>query len=132
MDYKATTFKNKLIRDDRGVLIPFESQKDIPFEVKRVYFIKDLTTGSKRGMHAHYKILQTVFCISGSFRMLFDDGKSKSYEKISMGESYLIDKMVWHEMDEFSNDCIIVVFASEHYDKSDYITDYEEFRKLTR
>jgi dTDP-4-dehydrorhamnose 3,5-epimerase-like enzyme len=130
--YKAKSFPVKHVQDDRGSLIPLEAMKDIPFEVKRVYFIKDVPTNIKRGAHAHYKTNQAIFCIQGSCRMSFDNGKTNSFEKIQTDRFFLIDTMIWHEMDQFSPDCIIVVFADQHFDKADYILNYDEFLRLTK
>jgi dTDP-4-dehydrorhamnose 3,5-epimerase-like enzyme len=132
MDYKAPQFDLKTYHDPRGTLIPIEAVKDVPIDFKRVYFIKGMPADIKRGAHAHIKTKQVVFCVSGSCRMSFDDGKTISYETIEANKSYLIDVMIWHEMDQFSPDCVIVVFADHYYEKDDYIADYNEFKRLTK
>jgi len=125
----------KKIRDDRdGNLIIAESKKDIPFDIKRVYYINHLENSvSIRGKHAHKKLEQVIFCISGSFVLGLDDGKNK--QKIIMNQDNLgiiLGSMLWHTMENFSSGCVMLVFASDHYDESDYIRNYDEFLKLQR
>ncbi len=115
-----------------GNLAIAQEQKNIPFEIKRVYFINSLQNrDAVRGKHAHRKLKQSIFCINGSFDLDLDDGKSK--QVIEMDTAYvgvMLNGMLWHEMRNFSPDCVILVFADEYYDKEDYIRDYDEFKKL--
>lgn len=122
--------KLKLIRDERdGNLVILESLKDIPFEVKRLYYITNLeNTVSVRGKHAHRQLEQVIFCIQGSFTLGLDDGTSK--QKILMNQVNVgirLGKMLWHTMEDFSNGCVLLVVASDYYNESDYIRDYDEF-----
>lgn len=116
--------------DDRGSLIVAESQKSIPFEIKRLYYILGAKADTPRGFHAHKKLDQVAFCIQGSCKMIMDNGKNK--EEVSLNQpnkGLKIPAMVWHEMHYFSEDCVLLVLASEHYDESDYIRDYDDFLK---
>lgn len=101
----------------------------MPFQIKRVYYIYNLNDNAVRGKHAHKKLEQMLFCISGSFIMELEDSNVK--QSIAFDESNVgiyLGPEVWHTMSHFSEDCIILVLASDHYDESDYIRDYSQFR----
>lgn len=118
----------KSLGDERGGLVALENNKDIPFEVKRVYYIFDTKDNIARGFHAHKELKQLAVCVSGSCSMFLDDGqKKKSVFLDSPTKGVFIDKMIWREMHDFSSDCVLLVLASEHYDESDYIRNYNEF-----
>jgi len=128
MQVKTLNFNIK--GDDRGSLIALEQYKEIPFEIKRVYYIFGTKEGVRRGFHAHKSLKQVAVCVKGSCKFLFDDGKSKEYVELNSPDiGLLIDKFVWREMYDFSPDCVLVVFADGYYDESDYIRDYTEFIK---
>lgn len=114
-----------------GNLVIAESKKNIPFDVKRIYYITNLfNKKSKRGFHAHKKLEQIIFCVNGSFKLHLDDGKNK--QNISMSDPYFgvrLGPKLWHTMTHFSSDCVILVFASDYYKESDYIRNYEKFLK---
>ena len=113
--------------DQRGGLVAIESNQSIPFEIKRLYYIFN-TNHQPRGFHAHINLKQIAFCIQGSCRMLMDSGKEKQEVVLCQPNQGLkIPPMVWHEMHDFSDDCVLLVLASEHYDESDYIRDYQDF-----
>ena len=114
--------------DERGSLISLEENKNIPFEIKRVYYIFNTVEGIRRGFHAHKKLKQVLVCVAGSCKILLDDGKSK--EEISLdnpNKGLLIESMIWREMFDFSPDCVLMVLANEVYDESDYFRDYQQF-----
>lgn len=114
--------------DSRGQLIALETLKDIPFEIKRVYYIYDTKSNVTRGLHAHKKLQQVLICVSGSCKILLDDGKEKSVVSLnSPTEGLFLSHNIWREMFDFSTDAVLLVLASEHYDESDYIRDYNEF-----
>ena len=120
----------KKIKDlNDGVLSIAESENEIPFQIKRVYYIYDFKEKkSKRGYHAHKKLKQVIFSISGSFTLTLDDGFNKySYTLSDPNRGVFIDKRIWHTMNDFSKDCIIIVFASDLYQEKDYIRDYNDF-----
>lgn len=118
--------------DDRGSLVALEgNKKSIPFEIKRVYYIYGTKKGVARGFHAHKKLKQVAICLSGSCRFVMDNGIDKAEVNLdSPLQGLLIDTMQWHEMYDFSSDCILLVLASDVYDESDYIRDYDEFVKM--
>jgi dTDP-4-dehydrorhamnose 3,5-epimerase-like enzyme len=127
---KLATFKD--LPD--GNLFIAEAAKQIPFEIKRVYFINSLANPKAvRGKHAHRKLEQVLFCISGSLLLHLDDGENKQRVKLndpSMG--IWLRPLVWHVMSSFSYDSIILVLANEWFDEGDYIRDYAEFLRLAR
>lgn len=112
-----------------GNLVIGEAKKNIPFEIKRIYYINNLfNKKSKRGHHAHKKLEQIIFCINGSFRLNLDDGKTK--QSIAMNDPYYgirLGPKLWHTMSHFTNDCVILVLANDYYKESDYIRNYEIF-----
>ena len=123
----------KPLGDERGSLIALEDGKDVPFDIKRVYYIYGTKEGVSRGFHAHRKLKQVAVCVTGSCRFILDNGKQKS-EVILNGatKGLLIEGLIWREMYDFSPDCVLMVLASEYYDESDYIRDYSEFIKAIR
>ena len=131
MEVKIINFEIK--GDDRGKLIAIEELKNIPIEIKRVYYIFDNKNNTKRGFHAHKNLQQVVICVKGSCKFLLDDGKEKKEVVLNVpNKGLFIDKMIWREMYDFSEDCVLVVLANDYYDESDYIRDYEEFLKIIK
>ena len=114
--------------DERGSLVALEAEKSVPFAIKRVYYIFGTKNGVARGFHGHKKLQQIAICITGKCRMILDDGKERSEAWLdSPNKGLVIGDLVWREMHDFSEDCVLLVLASEHYDESDYIRDYNEF-----
>lgn len=119
------------IVDDRGSLIALEASKNIPFEIKRVYYLFSTDTTSIRGLHSHKKLNQVMIAMHGSCVVTLDDGKTKTeYLLDSPNQGLFIGNNIWREMKEFSPESVITVIASDYYDESDYIRDYNEFMKL--
>ena len=119
--------------DDRGQLIAIEQQIDIPFEIKRVYYIFDTLSNVRRGFHAHKELQQVLICTSGECKILLDDGKEKMTVHLnSPSEGLYISGCIWREMYDFSPGAVLMVLASEHYDESDYIRKYDEFIKYVK
>lgn len=117
-----------VISDTRGDLTFIENQKHIPFDIARVYYLYNLPVDANRGGHAHRDLQQVIFALSGSFRILLDDGQRKT-EVILRNPSIglYINRMVWREMDFFSQSAVCMVIASNPYDESDYYRNYEGF-----
>ena len=118
--------------DERGSLVAVEigMEKAVPFDIKRVYYIYHTAGGVSRGYHAHKKLKQVAICLAGKCRMVLDDGNSREEVWLdSPNKGLVIEDMVWREMHDFSQDCVLLVLASEHYDESDYIRSYEDFIK---
>lgn len=120
------------IGDHRGALGIIEGNI-LDFPIKRVYYLIETQKGVSRGFHAHKKLKQIAIVLSGQCRMVLDDGHVK--EELIMSapaKGVLLPPMIWHEMHDFSADCVLLVLASDHYDESDYIRNYEEFLKLAK
>ena len=116
--------------DDRGQLVALEEFKDIPFEIKRVYYMYDTGEGVHRGFHAHRSLEQILICIHGSCKVLLDNGTEKKV--ISLEKPYeglYIANDMWREMYDFSSDAVLLVLASDFYKEEDYIRDYDVFLK---
>lgn len=118
--------------DDRGKLIALEElSEQVPFPVKRFYYIYDTTPGTVRGKHAHRNLRQLLICASGACTIVCErpDGARSEHRLDWPNKGLLIEGLVWREMKDFSKDAVLMVLASEYYDESDYIRDYEEFKK---
>lgn len=116
--------------DERGQLSVLESPKNIPFPIKRVYYLTNTKSDVARGFHAHKKLEQVAVCVSGRCRMILDNGHEKESVWLdSPNKAIRIEAMVWHEMHEFSEGCVLLVLASDLYDESDYIRDYLAFKE---
>lgn len=116
--------------DDRGQLIALEEFNDIPFRIKRVYYMYDTVTDVVRGSHAHKKLQQILVCVHGSCKIRLDNGKEKKVVVLEKPyEGLYVANNMWREMYDFSPDAVLMVFASELYDEEDYIRDYDEFLK---
>ncbi|MBT9182788.1 WxcM-like domain-containing protein [Pectobacterium punjabense] len=118
--------------DERGSLISLEQGNNIPFSIKRVYYMFNTKKEVHRGFHAHKKLKQVVIAVRGSCRFILDNGK----EKIDLlldnpAQGLLIESFIWREMYNFSDDCVLMVLADSLYDESDYIRNYDDFIKIT-
>ena len=121
------------IIDVRGNLSFVENNTQLPFEIKRAYWIYDVPGGTDRGGHAYAENTEFVIALSGSFDVLLDNGEH--VEKFSLNRSYyglLIPKMMWRTMENFSTNSLALVLSSTEYSESDYIRDYQEFLKAVR
>ena len=119
--------------DPRGELITVEFENDLPFMMKRVYFIRNVPSETRRGLHAHFELEQVALCLAGSCKMLLDDGKTKTVVTLDAStEGLYVGPMVWHEMFDFSPDCVLTMLAGDIYKENDYIRDYESFLQEAR
>lgn len=117
------------IENRAGNITPLENRKNIPFEIKRVYYLYDVPGGEARGGHAHKALEQLIIAASGSFDILLDDGRNKKL--INLNRPYIGLYMVpglWRELLNFSSGAICLVLASELFDESDYIKNYDFFK----
>ncbi|PSU26659.1 WxcM-like domain-containing protein [Photobacterium aquimaris] len=114
--------------DDRGGLISLEKNTNIPFDIKRVYYIFDTKKGVARGFHAHKDLQQIAICVKGSCRFILDNGVQRESILLDQpNKGLLINSIIWREMHDFSEDCVLMVLASHQYDESDYIRNYDDF-----
>lgn len=119
--------------DDRGTLVAIEAGRQIPFDIKRVYYVFGTKPGVSRGFHAHHALRQLLVAVSGSCTLVLDDGTARDavvLDSPTLGLS--IDGLVWREMCEFSADCVLMVLADCAYDEADYIRDHDEFLAAAR
>jgi dTDP-4-dehydrorhamnose 3,5-epimerase-like enzyme len=125
------TYNLGQLGDDRGFLVALDKKSGLPFDIKRAYYLFKTKPGVARGFHAHKKLHQVAVCISGSCRMILDNGLVR--ESVAMNSSTLgidLPPMLWHEMHNFSKDCVLLVVASDYYDEDDYIRDYDRFKAM--
>lgn len=116
--------------DRKGNLTVVGKGIDVPFDVKRVYYLYDVPGGESRGGHAHKALYQLIVAVSGSFTVTLDDGTDK--KTFVLNRPYtglLVVPGIWRTLDDFSSGAVCLVLASEIYDEADYIRDYEEFLK---
>lgn len=126
MNIKKYSFRQ--YGDARGMLVAVEQQKDIPFEIKRVYYIYATQPDVRRGFHAHKTLEQVLICVHGSCKILLDDGTEREIVVLDRPyEGLHISKRMWHEMYDFSPDAVLLVLASDLYNEEDYIRDYDAF-----
>ncbi len=121
------------IVDSRGNLSFAENGTQVPFEIRRVYWIYDVPGGTDRGGHAYRENTELVIALSGSFDVLLDDGSR--VERFNLNRSYyglLIPKMIWRTMENFSTNSLALVLSSTEYSECDYIRDYREFLKALK
>lgn len=131
MQIKMYTFQ--IHGDERGQLVALEETKDIPFKIKRVYYMYDTGEGVRRGFHAHKCLEQILICIHGSCKILLDNGTEK--ETVVLDKPYeglYVSNDMWREMYDFSPDAVLMVLASELYDEADYIRNYDEFLEYVK
>lgn len=119
--------------DNRGSLVALEIGKTVPFDIKRVYYIFGTKLGVSRGYHAHLSLQQVAVCVTGKCRMVLDDGMRREDIWLdSPAKGLLISGLVWREMHDFSSDCVLLVLANELYNETDYIRNYEEFKRIVQ
>ncbi|HBG65029.1 MAG TPA: WxcM-like domain-containing protein [Treponema sp.] len=128
MNYKIINFD--VHGDSRGKLVALQNLKEIPFEIKRIYYIYDTLPGESRGFHAHKELEQIIIAMDGACTVVLDDGTRRQKVVLNRPDMGLyIGKCMWREMHDFSYGCKLVVLASGYYDEKEYIRNYEEFLK---
>lgn len=129
----AHTLEFGSLGDERGQLISLETVAQIPFQINRVYFIYANRDGVRRGFHAHRKLKQVAVCVNGACKFdLFDGVEKKTINLDLPTKGLYIGNVIWREIYDFSPNCVLMVIASEIYDETDYIRDYEQFMELAR
>jgi len=127
--YKLVSLK--ILGDERGSLISIEEGYNAPFDIQRVYYIFDTKKDVQRGFHAHINLKQIAIAVKGSCTFVLDDGKKREDIQLNNpNQGLMIEGLIWREMKDFSEDCVLIVIASEHYDESDYIRDYNKFLEV--
>ena len=122
------------IYDPRGNLTVAEQMKNVPFEVKRVYWTYDVPAGERRGGHAHKECVEFIIAVSGSFTVTLDDGKGnrKDFLLNHPWEGLLVPTGIWRTLEDFSSGAVCLVLASELFDEDDYLYEYDEFLEYVK
>ena len=121
------------IHNRAGNITIVEGQMNVPFDVKRIYYLYDIPGGEDRGGHAHKKLYQLIVAASGSFDVLLDDGQNKKIVKLNRPDyGLMVLPGIWRELFEFSSGAICLVLASQKYDQDDYIREYDQFVKYQK
>ena len=114
--------------DRKGNISVVENSKDVPFDVKRTYYLYDVPGGESRGGHAHKELRQLIVAASGSFTVTLDDGHVKRTFNLNRPyQGLYVVPGIWRTLDDFSSGAVCLVLASERYDEADYIRDYDKF-----
>ena len=136
MDSKLSTIDKcrivdlRKISDPRGNLTPIEGGGDVPFDIKRIYYLYDVPSGESRGAHAHKELQQLIIAANGSFTITLDDGRNKKAFTLNRPyQGLYVVPGIWRDLDDFSSGAVLLCLANEHYEASDYIRDYDEFLK---
>jgi dTDP-4-dehydrorhamnose 3,5-epimerase-like enzyme len=126
-------YNMRTVIEDDGNLVPIESNRDLPFPIKRVFYVYGVRDKDVRGEHAHHKTKQLLICISGKIEVLCDDGKNKrKYLLESPQQGLLIPEMIWDEQKYITDDAVMLVVSNTNYDTNDYIHDYDKFVEIKR
>ncbi|MDR1418251.1 MAG: FdtA/QdtA family cupin domain-containing protein [Endomicrobium sp.] len=129
IEEKFKLIELEVFSDTRGSLISLEQNKNIPFNIKRVYFIFNTKKDIPRGFHAHKKLEQILICVKGSCKIKIDDGTNiKIFDLLSPNIGLYIGTMVWREMFDFSENSVLLIIASDFYNPEEYIKSYDCFK----
>lgn len=127
------TFRFRKFVEDDGNLVPIEGGSDIPFDIKRIFYVYGVHDQDDRGKHAHYKTKQILICLQGQVEVTVDDGYMRKIIILDKkNQAVLIPEMIWDEQRYMTEDTILLVLCNTHYNENDYINDFEEFKKLKR
>lgn len=129
--YNCSVIEFPKIHNRSGNITPLNGSIDIPFPIKRVYYLYDVPGGETRGGHAHYELYQFIIAVSGSFDVVLDDGKNKKTITLNRPNYGLyVIPGIWRDLINFSSGSVLLVLASEKYFEHDYIRDYEQFLQI--
>lgn len=126
---KVRLIEFPVVHNAKGNLTFMESERLIPFEIKRVYYLHDVPGGAERGGHAHKDLEQVLIAVSGSFDVILDAGRGKHRYHLNRSHFGLyVPTMIWREIDNFSGNSVCLVLASQYYDEQDYYREYGEYQ----
>ena len=126
-----SVIRHKVLGDHRGQLVVIEEKDDVPFVIKRVFYIYGTQKDVPRGNHSHYKTKQYLIAVNGSCKVTLDNGKIKQvFDLDEPNKGLFQDALIWGTMHNFSDDCVLLVFSDDLYKSEDYITDYNEFLEV--
>ena len=121
----------KTITASDGSLVPIESDIDVPFEIKRIFYVYGVDNQDDRGKHSHHQTKQVLICLNGSVEVLCDDGTNRNvYILDKPNKGLYVPELIWDEQRYLSKDSVLLVLSNTNYDTDDYIEDYEIFKKL--
>ena len=127
----VTLFDLKTITAGDGSLVPIESDIDVPFEIKRIFYVYGVNNQDDRGKHSHHQTKQVLICLNGSVEVLCDDGINRNIYLLNKPNKALyIPELIWDEQRYLSEDTVLLVLSNTNYDEDDYIQDYDEFKKI--
>ena len=125
---EITTFDFEEHGDERGILIALEEKRNIPFTIRRCYFMYNTQPNVSRGFHAHKTLRQVLICVHGSCKITLDNGTEKETVVLDRpNKGLFISSNIWRVMHDFSDDAVLMVLADQLYDESDYIRNYDDF-----
>lgn len=131
--YDCSIVELPRIKNRAGNITPIENNNQIPFEVKRIFYLYDIPGGEDRGAHAHKECHQLIVAASGSFEVKLDDGNEKKTVMLNQPNKGLyLPPGIWASEVNFSSGAICLVLASHKYDEKDYIRDYNEFKRIVK
>jgi len=131
--YNTAMLKFKQITDKYGNLVPIEANGEIPFPVNRVYYIFGVPKDTRRGFHSHIDLHQALICVKGTVKILVKSPNEEQIIELSdPAEGLYIGPMIWREMYDFSEDAVLLVLASEHYDENDYVRNYDRYLEMAK
>jgi len=120
------------VTDDRGKATFVAEIKDIPFDIRRVYYLHQVPKGKSRAAHVHTKENQVLIAVSGSVDVVVDDGKSrKTFKLDDPTQGLFIPPMIWREAINFSKDAVLLAIVDDFYDEAEYIRNYDDFKRVT-
>ncbi|MEG1255956.1 FdtA/QdtA family cupin domain-containing protein [Clostridium sp.] len=126
--YNVSLLKFKNIKNQCGNLTPVEGKTDIPFKIRRIYYISNVPEGISRGFHSHRKLHQVLICLNGSVKIRVKNPKEEEVIELNNPSIGLyIGNKVWREMFDFKDNAILLALASEYYDENDYIRNYDSY-----
>ena len=126
-------FDLKTIVASDGSLVPIESDIDIPFEIKRIFYVYGVDNQDDRGKHSHHQTKQVLICLNGSVEVLCDDGRNrKIYVLDEPNKALYIPELIWDEQRYLSKDSVLLVLSNTSYDTDDYVEDYDIFKELKK
>jgi dTDP-4-dehydrorhamnose 3,5-epimerase-like enzyme len=124
-------FNTRTMVEPDGNLVPIESNYDVPFHIKRIFYVYGVKNQDDRGKHAHYKTKQVLICLIGMVEVLVNDGvKEKKYLLESPQQALYIPEMIWDEQIYLSEDTVLLVLSNMKYEPNDYINDFNTFKNL--
>ena len=123
-------YNMRTVIEDDGNLVPIESNHDIPFDIKRVFYVYGVKDQDDRGKHSHYKTKQVLICLSGKIDVIVDDGTHrKKYRLSKPNQALYIPEMIWDEQVYESEESVLLVLANTYYETKDYVENYDDFLK---